>query len=302
MKKKYNSLIIAGPTASGKTSLAVGGARLLDGEIISADSRQVYRGMDIGTGKDLAEYSRGGAAVPVHLIDCADPSETYSLYNYLHDFYPVFESILERNHVPVVCGGTGLYIEAALARYSVSDVPPDEKLRSRLMKLSHDDLIQRLRNYPDLFSECDVSSKKRVVRSLEIASYDGTVSESVGRDCDIRPYIAVLSPDRDKLKIGIAARLQQRFDSGMIEEVEALMLSGVTEERMLMFGMEYRYITLYLMGRLTREKMADALLQQIFRLAKRQRTWFRGMERRGFTLHWYDSINALELVERFNEA
>ncbi|MBN2434948.1 MAG: tRNA (adenosine(37)-N6)-dimethylallyltransferase MiaA [Spirochaetes bacterium] len=298
--KKYNSIVIAGPTASGKTALAVKTARIAGGEIISADSRQVYRGMDIGSGKDLSEYTEGGPAVKVHLVDCANPDEVYSLYNYLHDFYPCFDGIIGRGNVPVVCGGTGLYIEGALLKYAVSDAAPDENLRKILSLKSREDLIEDLNSYPDIYKNCDLSSKKRIIRAIEIAQSCSGKPVSPGENTDIRPMITVVSPPTDILKKRISHRLDERLAQGMLDEVRTLLESGVSRERMIMFGMEYKYVSLYLDGDINYNTMRESLLNEIFRLAKRQRTWFRGMKKRGLDVLWFESVMAEELAELFN--
>lgn len=298
--KKYNSIVIAGPTASGKTALAVKAARIIGGEIISADSRQVYRGMDIGSGKDLSEYAEGGRSVNVHLLDCAKPDKIYSLYNYLHDFYPCFEGIIDRGSVPVICGGTGLYIEGAILKYSISNVEPDENLRKLLSVKSREDLINELQSYPDIYKNCDLSSKKRIIRAIEIAQSCSGKPVSPGENTDIRPMITVVSPPTDILKKRISHRLDERLAQGMVDEVRTLLESGVSLERMIMLGMEYKYITLFLNRDINFETMKDHLLHEIFRLAKRQRTWFRGMKKRGLEITWVESITAERLAELFN--
>ncbi len=280
---KYNSIVIAGPTASGKTSLAVEVAYLCNGEILSADSRQVYRGMDIGTGKDLDEYEINGSSIPYHLIDIADPSEKYTLYHYQHDFYKAFDSVIESGHVPVVCGGTGLYIESVLKDYSISSVPEDEEFRNVMMKKSREELLQELKHYPDVYRRTDTSSKKRIVRALEIArDADSDKSTVYQKKYIPRPLVCVLMLDPEILKKRISHRLHHRLKNGMVDEVAGLLGSGTSVDRMMMFGMEYRLITQYIIGDMNYSDMVCKLETEIFRLAKRQRTWFRGMVRRGF--------------------
>lgn len=294
-----NIIVICGPTASGKTRLAVAIARRIGGEIISADSRQVYRGMDIGTGKDFAEYGPADNRVPVHLIDIADPRTVYSLYNYQKDFYPVFCEIAERGKMPVLVGGTGLYIEALLKNYSIASVPEDADLRLKLMKRAKEDLEKELlERSPELFEKTDRSSKKRIVRSLEIA-----LTQDKHPDTPSRPGIA-LDPivigvrwERSELRARIDQRLKDRLQAGMIDEVRNLMVSGIAPERFDLFGMEYKHIARHLRGEVAYDQMVAALRNDIHHLAKRQETWFRGMERRGIKVHWVDKGDIEQAVQ-----
>lgn len=292
----HNTLVIAGPTASGKTSMAVRLALELDAEILSADSRQVYRGMDIGTGKDLDEYTVDGRKVPFHLIDCADAQETFSLFNYMEHFNRVYEEVVARGRFPLICGGTGLYIEAALKQYVLSTVGADENFRSQMMELTKEELLVKLDNYPDIRSRTDISSKKRIVRSLEIARGEGESRVLAPLSQPVRPLVFVVMLDRDLLKKRIEVRLKERLNEGMIHEVELLKEQGVAYERLMMFGMEYRMIGRYLAGELSYEEMYEQLKNEIFRLAKRQRTWFRGMARRGIDYFPVTSIDEIRQI------
>lgn len=295
---KYNSVVIAGPTASGKTSIAVKVAANLDGEILSADSRQVYRGMDIGTGKDLNEYVFNGKKIRYHLIDIADPKEKYTLYNYQRDFYSAFDELLDFGKLPVICGGTGLYIESVLKDYKISSVPEDEQFRNTMMRKDKSELLSLLEKYPEMFNQADVSSKKRIVRALEIAKFkEETTQVSPERRHFVEPLICVLMIEREALKRRISTRLHQRLDEGMVDEVSNLLESGVSPERMIMFGMEYKLLTRYLLGELKYDEMVSLLETEIFRLAKRQRTWFRGMERRGISINVFTDPDHDQIID-----
>jgi tRNA dimethylallyltransferase len=305
-KQKINLLVICGPTASGKTSLAVALAAHFGGEIISADSRQVYRGLDIGSGKDLHEYSTGKVAIPFHCIDIADPREIYTLFHYQYDFYSAFNEVLSRQAMPVLCGGTGLYIEAVLKGYRIPQVPEDRVLRDRLMRLTREELEAMLQSLDqEIFSATDRSSKKRVVRSIEVAqsSKNGHFTAAdVPPQVIIRPLVLCTRWPRSVLTERIDKRLHLRFSQGMVDEVKSLRQSGVPDERLTMLGMEYKYITLYLRGELDYQSMVEKLRYAIHRLAKRQVTWFRGMERRGSTVHWIDEASlekSQEVVNRY---
>lgn len=280
----YDAVVICGPTASGKTRMAVECARSIDGEIISADSRQVYRGMDLGTGKDLDEYGSGLSAVPVHCIDCAEPHEIYTLWHYQQDCYRALEQIHSRGKIPILAGGTGLYIEAVLKHYRLANVPENPGLRETLMQRDRKTLLNQLKELdPQLYTSTDHSSRKRIVRAIEICRYGQ--SHTIEWGClappPITPRIVVLTVPRSVLHERIRMRLIRRLQSGMIDEVERLLEQGVSRERMELFGMEYRHITRYLDKKVSYDSMVESLYGDIRRLAKRQETWFRGMPRRG---------------------
>jgi tRNA dimethylallyltransferase len=271
--------------------LGVQVASHFNGEILSADSRQIYRGMDIGTGKDLAEYENNGRSVRYHLIDIANPAEIYSLWNYQRDFYATFEEVRASQKLPVVVGGSGLYIEAVLKNYEIPDVPEDVDLRRSLMDDSKEELLMQLQKLdPSILEKTDVSSKKRIVRSLEVALYaqDHEVRWGIPDPPDLSPLIMAIRLPRPVLYEQIRQRLEDRFNEGMIEEVERLMAGGISRERLKLFGMEYGHIGRYLAGEVSREVMVEELRVAICHFAKRQDTWFRGMERRGLAVHWID--------------
>jgi tRNA dimethylallyltransferase len=301
---KNKTLVIAGPTASGKTGLAVKLASKLNGTIISADSRQIYKTMDIGTGKDLFEYNVNGKQIPHELIDVANPNEIYSLFNYLEDAYTAISKSFKTNTTPIICGGTGLYIEAILNKYKVANVPEDVSFREELMKLENEILVNRLKNESlQLYKSCDIKSKKRVVRALEIAKFQShsTVTYSSDNAPQISPLILVTRWDTEVLKDRITKRLKSRLAEGMVKEVEKLMATGIEEARLNMFGMEYRQLGRYIRKEISYSEMFNTLQREIFRLAKRQRTWFRGMEKRGLDIFWVDNADfgiASEIVKR----
>ena len=287
----FNCLVVCGPTACGKTSLGVALTDRLNGVVLSADSRQIYRGMDIGTGKDLCEYVRQGREIPYRLIDIAEPGEIYTLYRYLNDFNIAFNETIAEGKLPVVVGGTGLYVEAAVKQYEVPHSPEDAALREELMLEERDVLEKKLESLsPELFARTDLTSKKRIVRSIEIALNKNTqpdLPERLALCEPVRPLVIGLAPERQTVLERIDRRLDERLASGMIEEI-ARLCESVPRERMLMFGMEYKYIALYCYGELTYDAMAEQLRASIHRLSKRQMTWFRGMERRGIPVRWYE--------------
>lgn len=279
-----NKLIcVLGPTASGKTRYAVDLALKRDGEIISADSRQVYRGMDIGTGKDLDEYTCNGRSVPYHLIDIASPGDKYNIFRYQRDFHEVLEEIRSRGKQPILCGGSGLYIEAATQGYSLREVPPDPTLRQELEQYSNQQLKERLMQLRPLHNTTDTESRKRLVRALEIALNS---SSEIQEYPPVPTHFIGIKVSREERRARIEKRLEERLQEGMIEEVEALIKGGIEPEDLIYYGLEYKYVTLYLTGELSREEMERSLLTAIHKFAKRQMTWFRGMERRGIDIEW----------------
>lgn len=303
MEKKINIVIVCGPTASGKTSLGVSIASNFMGEIISADSRQVYRSMNIGTGKDLFEYTTDTQEIPYHLIDIADPAEVYTLYDYKRDFKNAYEEICGRKKVPIIVGGTGLYIEAVLRNFDIPAIPEDPGYRSELMNKEKSWLKKELYKCAiDLYEKTDLSSKKRIVRALEVAMHrKNTIDRCDLQFPDLNPLILCTRWDRQELRNRIDARLNERLEQGMVEEVKRLLESGITRSRFSLFGMEYKHIARYLDGEVNYEKMVDDLKTAIHQLAKRQNTWFRGMERRGSMIHWIDNANketALSIIKQ----
>ena len=285
----YELITILGPTASGKTALAAALAARLDTEIISADSRQLYRGMDIGTGKDLADYVVDGKSIPYHLIDICDPGYKYNVFEYQHDFFRVFTSLRERGFVPILCGGTGLYIEAVLKGYKLLDVPPNPALRERLREKSLPELEILLASYKVLHNKTDVDSVQRAIRAIEIEEFYRTQAPDVREYAPLNSLLVGVAIDRELRREKISKRLRARLDEGMVDEVRRILSNGVAPEDLIYYGLEYKFLTLYIIGKLTYEEMVSQLEIAIHQFAKRQMTWFRGMERRGCTIHWLDA-------------
>ena len=296
---KYELITILGPTASGKTALAAALAARLDTEIISADSRQLYRGMDIGTGKDLADYVVDGKSIPYHLIDICDPGYKYNVFEYQHDFFRVFTSLRERGLVPILCGGTGLYIEAVLKGYKLLDVPPNPALREHLREKSLPELEILLASYKVLHNKTDVDSVQRAIRAIEIEEFYRTQAPDVREYAPLNSLLVGVAIDRELRREKISKRLRARLDEGMVDEVRRILSNGVAPEDLIYYGLEYKFLTLYLIGKLTYEEMVSQLEIAIHQFAKRQMTWFRGMERRGCTIHWLDaSLPMADKVEQ----
>ena len=293
-------ITILGPTASGKTSLAVEVAKRVNGEIISADSRQVYRRMDIGTGKDLCEYGD----VPYHLIDILEPGTKYNLFQYQQDFYDVYQDILKRGKRPILCGGTGLYIEAVLKGYQLSPVPQNPALRAQLEGKSLEELTRMLvalkaENHSNMHNTTDVDSCQRAIRAIEIETYN---KEHPLPNRILPPVDSVIigvSIDRELRREKITRRLKARLEDGMIDEVKALLNSGISKEDLIYYGLEYKFVTEYIVGDYSYEEMFSRLEIAIHQFSKRQMTWFRGMERRGFHIHWIDA--SLPMEERVEQ-
>ena len=282
-------LTILGPTASGKTTLAAHLARRLGAEIISADSRQIYRGMDIGTGKDLSDYVVDGVSIPYHLIDIADPGYKYNLFEYQRDFLSAYQDIKGRGVFPILCGGTGLYIESVLKAYKMMPVPQNEELRQSLEGKSLEELTAILSTYKTLHNTTDVDTAKRAIRAIEICEYYRCHPQDFVDFPDINCLVVGVDIARDLRREKISKRLRARLDEGMVDEVRRILDSGVSAEDMIYYGLEYKYLTNYVIGNLTYEQMVSELEIAIHQFAKRQMTWFRGMERRGFTIHWVDA-------------
>lgn len=288
MNSLYDLLVITGPTASGKTSLAVAVAARLGGEIISADSRQVYRGMDIGTGKDYDDYAIDGKRVACHLMDIADPGYKYNVFEYQRDFIKVYEELKSRGIFPVVCGGSGMYADSVISGYRLFEVPPDNELRAELEKKTMNELQEILGSYKSLHNTTDIDTKKRVIRAIEIERYNSKKMVFSPDVPEIKSLVIGVMVDREVRRKRISDRLRQRLDSGMIEEVKRLIDSGVEKETLIYYGLEYKHITLYLSGELSYEAMVHDLEIAIHQFAKRQMTWFRGMERKGTKINWID--------------
>lgn len=281
-------LVVLGPTASGKTALAVKLAECLGGEVLSADSRQVYRGMDIGSGKDLSEYGD----IPYHLIDVADAGEEYNLFRYQQAFDTAYADICRRKKIPVLCGGSGLYLAAALGRKRFREVPFNAALRHTLQAKGDTELATLLESYGPLHNHTDTETRERCLRAIEIAEFEAR-NPAEPRIIPT-PYICGISFEPEVLRQRIRHRLEERLEQGMIEEVEALLSQGLKPEQLTYYGLEYKYLTLYIMGKMEREQMIRELYFSICQFAKRQRTWFRKMEREGYAIHWIDGNLSLE--------
>lgn len=302
-------ITILGPTACGKTALAVSLAAKMGGEIISADSRQVYRGMDIGTGKDLSEYRVDGKQIPYHLIDIEEAGQKYNLFRFQEDFNAAYEDITSRGVQPILCGGTGLYMEAVLKGYALSPVPQDDNLRKKLSTRSLGELKELLiwlkaRNGSAMHNETDVDTVSRAVRAIEIEFHNLRHPVDTRRVPAVGSLIVGLDVDRDVRRERITARLKSRLEEGMVEEVRGLLeKDDITKEDLMYYGLEYKYVTAYVVGEMSYEDMFNQLEIAIHQFAKRQMTWFRGMERRGFNIHWLDAnmpmADKLAQIERW---
>lgn len=284
-----NLIVILGPTASGKTNLAANLAYKLNSEIISADSRQVYRGMDIGTGKDIDDYIVKGKKVPFHLIDIVDAGKKYNVYEYQKDFIKTFSGLRAKGVLPILCGGTGMYIDAVLRAYKLLKVPVNNELRGSLTDKSLDELKTILLNYKKLHNRSDTDTKKRAIRAIEIADYYSKNNQSEDNFPEIFPVIFGTDISRDKRRKKISDRLKQRVNEGLIKEAEVLYGNGLSFEDMMYYGLEYKYLALYLKGELNIEEMIKQLETAIHQFAKRQMTWFRKMEREGYNIKWIDT-------------
>jgi tRNA dimethylallyltransferase len=298
----YDLLVITGPTASGKTALAAAMADKLNGEIISADSRQVYREMNIGTGKDYNDYIVDGKQIPVHLIDIVDPGYRYNVFEYQRNFFDTFRDIKNRNKFPVICGGSGMYLDSIVSNYKMREVPPDEDLRKELEKKTLNELIDILRSYKNLHNTTDIDTKNRAIRAIEIEHSYSEIMEPEDDFPVVRSLITALRYDRESMRERISQRLKERLSGGMIEEVQMLIDKGISIETLLYYGLEYKFITLYLTGKMSYDEMFCRLEVAIHQFAKRQMTWFRGMERRGIKINWIDGNMAIkEKVEKIAE-
>lgn len=291
---KYDLITILGPTASGKTPLAANLASKIDAEIISGDSRQIYRGMDLGTGKDLEDYVVNGVEVPYHLIDIVDPGYKYNVFEFQRDFLDAYNLVKSKGKIPLLCGGTGMYIESVLKGYKLIPVPENKSLREALADKSLDELTAILSKYKKLHNSTDVDTVKRTIRAIEIEEY--YIQENV----DARPFpkldslIVGVEIDRELRREKITRRLHQRLDNGMVDEVRRLIDSGIKPEDLIYYGLEYKFLTLYVIGEISYDEMVAQLETAIHQFAKRQMTWFRGMERRGFIIRWIDATLPME--------
>ena len=294
MKYMFDLITILGPTATGKTSLAVALAADLNTEIISADSRQIYKRMDIGTGKDLEEYKYEDKEIQYHLIDICEPGYKYNLYEYQRDFNVVFQDLRTRKKFPILCGGTGLYIETVLKGYSMPQVPENKELREKLKDKTLTELTSILKTYKTLHNTTDVDSCKRAVRAIEIAEFYRNLQPEERKNKPLNSFIVGVDIEREARRRKISERLQMRLNSGMVDEVRALLKEGISPDDLIYYGLEYKYLTEYLIGRLSYVEMVSKLEIAIHQFAKRQMTWFRGMERRGFSIFWLDAFLPLD--------
>ncbi|GAB6011705.1 tRNA (adenosine(37)-N6)-dimethylallyltransferase MiaA [Viscerimonas tarda] len=286
--KKYDLITILGPTASGKTSLACQLAYDLKTEIISGDSRQIYRSMNLGTGKDLDDYTLNGAPIPYHLIDIRDAGAKYNIFEYQHDFHRAYTDVRSRGLLPIVCGGSGLYIESVLKGYSLINVPENKELRKKYEAESLATLTNILLSYKPLHNTTDVDTAQRAIRAIEIEEYKKNHPLEQNEFPPLNSLITGVDIERDLRRQRITNRLKARLEEGMVEEVKALLDSGIAPDNLIYYGLEYKYLTLYVLKKLSYEEMFSQLEIAIHQFAKRQMTWFRGMEKRGLYIHWLD--------------
>ena len=292
-------ITILGPTASGKTSLAAALAARIDAEIISADSRQVYRGMTIGTGKDLDDYRQGDRLIPYHLIDICEPGTKYNLFQYQQDFHLIYNNIVARGVRPILCGGTGLYIESVLKGYALSPVPQNQALRDKLADKSLAELTEMLedlkrRNHSVMHNRTDVDTAQRAIRAIEIETYNLEHPTDNRTLPPIDSVIIGVDINREERRRKITKRLKQRLEEGMVDEIRQLLDRGIAPENLIYYGLEYKFVTEYVIGKTSYEEMFRQLEIAIHQFAKRQMTWFRGIERRGFTIHWIDALDPMD--------
>lgn len=291
---KYDLITILGPTASGKTSLATRLAFELNGEIISADSRQVYRSMDIGTGKDLSDYVVDGVHIPYHLIDIVEPGYKYNLFEYQRDFLLAYNAIRQNGRQAILCGGTGLYIESILKGYKLVPVPENPILRAELEMYELPQLTEKLKTYKQLHNTTDVDTKKRAIRAIEIEEYYLEHEAEIPEFPKINSLVIGVDIERELRREKISKRLKSRLDEEMVDEVKNILARGVAPDDLIYYGLEYKYLTNFVIGKMTYDDMVSELEIAIHQFAKRQMTWFRGMERRGFTIHWIDATLPME--------
>jgi tRNA dimethylallyltransferase len=287
-------LTLLGPTASGKTRLAALVAANINGEIISADSRQVYRGMNLGTGKDYDDYLVDGKQVPYHLVDILEPGEAYNVFRYQRDFFKVYNDIINRGKTAVICGGTGMYIESVLAGYTLAEAPEDETLREFLKSKNQEQLVAYLASLRPLHNTTDTIDRERCIRAIEVATYEGEQEADKLEYPKLNPLIIGIAYERKTLRERITQRLKDRLENGMVEEVEGLIKQGISPEKLDYYGLEYRYLSQLILGKITYDEMFSLLNTAIHQFAKRQMTWFRRMERKGFQIHWLDGEREME--------
>ena len=294
MSQSYNSIIITGPTASGKTALAAQLAYALNGEIISADSRQVYKKLNIGTGKDLAEYNVNNTPINYHLIDVAEVGTHFHLYDFITHFYGAFQAIAKQQKLPIICGGTGLYLDAIIKKHELAAIPNNFELRLQLETLNLEQLIAKLLGYENKPENADLTSKKRLVRAIEIADYLSNNDSPKTKFVDLKPIIFALDLPKEARRNKISIRLKYRLENGMIDEVKDLINEGISHERLQFLGLEYQYISKYLLNEMSYNEMFLKLETSVHQYAKRQLTWFRKMEREGNQIHWLDATKPME--------
>ncbi len=298
----YDLLVVTGPTASGKTSLAATIAYRVGGEIISADSRQVYRGMNLGTGKDYEDYLVNGTHIPCHLIDIAEPGYKYNVFEYQRDFNKVYSDLKKRKTFPVVCGGSGMYADSIVTGYKMFEVPSDSGLRIELEKKSIEELKEILSTFKNLHNSTDIDTRKRVIRAIEIEHSSRNKGKTYSGFPEVSALLIGIMLDRDTRRKRITERLKQRLQSGMVDEVKHLIDQGINTDTLIYYGLEYKFITFYLTGKISYEEMVRDLEIAIHQFAKRQMTWFRGMERKGIKIHWLDGeLSMEEKVEKVME-
>lgn len=295
---QHKLLVITGPTATGKTRLAALVANKLDGEIISADSRQVYRCMDIGTGKDYVDYQVDNKKIPFHLVDILNAGDEYNVFEFQKDFLKVFQDISTRNKLPILCGGTGMYIESIIAGYKLSEAPCNEELRVFLADKSNEEIRTMLKKTKNLHNTSDLIDRERIIRALEIFHYEANQPNHIDFP-DFSYKIFAIHFDREIIRSRITERLQKRLQYGMIDEIENLLKSGLTIDQLKFYGLEYRYITMFINKEITYNEMFNLLNIAIHQFAKRQMTWFRRMEKKGFDIQWIDGN--LNEEEKINE-
>lgn len=286
---KYDLITIVGPTASGKTTLACHLAYTLNTEVISGDSRQVYKSMDIGTGKDLDDYIVEGKQIPYHLIDIREAGEKYNIFEYQHDFHKAYTSLKAENKLPILCGGSGLYVESVLKGYSLVNVPENKELRQKYEKYSLQELTEILSSYRSLHNTTDVDTAQRAIRAIEIEEYKKSNPLDQNEFPPLNSLTIGVDIERELRRNKISQRLKARLQEGMIEEIQSILDKGVQAEDLIYYGLEYKYVTLYLLKQLSFEEMFSQLEIAIHQFAKRQMTWFRGMEKRGIHIHWIDA-------------
>ena len=289
-----NLITILGVTATGKTRLAVELASMINGEIISGDSRQVYKDMNMGTGKDIEEYSFNGISIPYHLIDIVNPGYEYNVYEFYRDFHNAYDDIVSREKMPIMCGGSGLYLDAIISEYKFNKVPINEFLRKNLEEFSDDELSKKLESFGPLHNVSDTSDRHRLIRAIEIAEFERKNTQIEEKRKPINSINFGIRFDRDTIRRRITDRLNDRMENGMIEEVKKLLESGLTPDQLIFYGLEYKYLTMYITGQMEYDEMYSRLNTAIHQYAKKQMTWYRKMERKGVKIHWIDGTINLD--------